>query len=198
MSKELSVKGTSHDRIAMDEWDYLASGEPEEAIRLATEAYDNCLSGGEMISLAGCQLLQRDWDAAYTTCRRYIDSPRWSTDSSFKYAGTAKWCAGDYVAAVAEWKQGIDVDYADLGGGITIPLHLFFAAASNPDLMPMKEAVELLQTRLQAKPRKAWPGYLARLLLGELSFEEAVAQAKEDVSHLWGNQRDCAETIGQA
>lgn len=55
--------------------------------------------------------------------------------------------------------------------------------------MPMGEAVELLQLRLQAKPHNGWPGYLAKFLLEEISYDSAIAQSKNDVSHLWGDER---------
>ena len=141
----------------MDKWELLRHGQSDAAIQIARDEYAKSPSGGEAIYLGACYLWEKQWDSAYTHIRDYIDSARWSADFAFKYAGTAKWCAGDREAAVVEWKQGIDVDYADMGGGVTIPLHLFLAAASAPGLIPMDEAVELLQARLQAKPNDGWP-----------------------------------------
>jgi hypothetical protein len=138
-----------------------------------------------------------DWETAWKHFCDFTALYPSTTDFAYKFAGTAKWCAGESAAAVTEWKQGIDVDYADMGGGITIPLHLCFAAAIEPNLMPMDDVVELLQSRLQAKPHDGWPGYLAKLLLGQVTCENAIAQSKNDVIHLRGEERRQAEELAK-
>jgi lipoprotein NlpI len=178
----------------MDMWELLRQGRTEEAIQVTWDEYAKDATNPSLaIRLGVGYSWLRDWERAWKHFHDFIEVYPSTTDFAFKYAGTAKWCAGDRVAAVAEWKQGIDVDYADVGGGITIPLHLYFAAAVEPDIMPMHETVELLQSRLQAKPRDAWPAYLAKLLLGETTCESAIAQSESDVSHLWGDERRQAE-----
>jgi hypothetical protein len=178
----------------MEMWELLRQGRLEEAIRVTRDEYAKDLKNPSLaIRLGVGYLWLRDWETAWKHFSDFTEGYPSTTDFAFKYAGAAKWCAGDRAAAVAEWKQGIDVDYADMGGGITIPLHLYFAAAVKPDLMPMGEAVELLQLRLQAKPHNGWPGYLAKLVLGEISYESAITQSKSDVSHLWGDERRQAE-----
>jgi hypothetical protein len=178
----------------MDIWELLRQARCEEALRVAKDAYERDeTSAREAINLGVCYLWVQNWKAAYEHFRHFTAIRASTVDVAFKFAGVAKWCDGDREAAVAEWKQGIDVDFADMGGGITILLHLYFAAAVEPDLMSMDAVVELLQSRLQAKPHDGWPGYLAKLLLGEVTCENAMAQSKNDVSHLWGEERRQAE-----
>jgi hypothetical protein len=178
----------------MDIWELLRSSRLKEATKVAEDAYSaDETSPSDAINLAACYLLGRNWNMAYQHFCHFTDVYSWTVDTAFKFAGAAKWCAGERAAAVVEWKQGIDVDYADMGGGITIPLHLYFAAAIEPDLMSMNDVVELLQSRLRAKSHDGWPGYLAKLLLEEVTCENAIAQSKNDVSHLWGEERRQAE-----
>ncbi len=172
----------------MDIWELMRQDRCGDAIRMASNAYARDEKSARVaINLAACLLWMRNWEGAYELFRHFTAIRPSTVDVAFKLAGTAKWCAGDKSAAVAEWKQGIDVDYADMGGGITIPLHLYFAAAFEPDVMPIGEAVDLLQSRLHAKPHDGWPGYLAKILLGQITCESAVAQSKGDLagqSHL--------------
>ena len=178
----------------MDMWELLRRGRSKEAIQVAQRDYSNDPRNPSLaIRLGVGYLWLRDWETAWKHFCDFTDIYPSTTDFAYKFAGTAKWCAGERAAAVIEWKQGIDVDYADMGGGITIPLHLYFAAAVEPDLMSMDEVVELLRSRLQAKPHDGWPGYLAKFLLGEVTCESAVAQSKNDVCHLWGEERRQAE-----
>lgn len=178
----------------MDMWELLQQGRSEEAIQVTRDEYAKDIKNPSLaIRLGVGYLWLRDWESAWKHFCKFTEVYPSTTDFAFKYAGAAKWCAGDRAAAVAEWKQGIDVDYAGMGDGITIPLHLYFAAAVDPDVMPIGVAVDLLQSRLQAKPQKGWPGYLAKILLGDITCESAVAQSKGDVSHLWGEERRQAE-----
>ena len=139
------------------------------------------------IQVCSCYFWQGLWLEARECADMYLNKSikhNRTSDVAYKLLGTSAWCAGDYSQAISDWREGLDVAYADMGGGITVPLHLYFASVLEPTLIDREEVIDILTGRLQAKPRDSWPNYLAKLLLNELSYEEAVQQAQESVSHL--------------
>ncbi len=139
------------------------------------------------IQVCSCYFWQGLWTEARECADMYLNKSiehNRTSDVAYKLLGTSAWCAGEYSQAIDDWREGLDVAYADMGGGITVPLHLYFASVLEPTLIDREEVVDILTNRLHAKPHKGWPGYLVKILLVELSIEDAIIQAKEDVSHL--------------
>ena len=169
----------------MDAWDYLRQGDSQLAIDITKAEFDKtCRDASLAIQLTAFYLWLKDWDGAYEHIYRYIEANPNTMEFAFVLSGTAKWCSGDREAAVAEWRQGIDVDYADTAGGIAIPLHLFFASVSQPDLVPKAEAAGLLGDRLNGRRGHRWPGHLGRLVLGEMTDKEVYLAGAANVEHL--------------
>lgn len=177
----------------MDEWELLWANQSSEALQTMRGLYEQDQQDpSTAIELGAFYFWLCDWHAAYEHFCHFTDIYHSTTDFAFKFTGTAKWCEGSRRSAVEEWKQGLNVDFSDVGGGITIPLHLFLAATTDSNLFSKEKAIELLRNKLQAKPQNNWPGYLARILLGELASEAAIAQSEEDVEHLRGHAKQQA------
>lgn len=167
---------------SMDMWELLREGRNDEALQAGRDAFavtDSCDLGLAVSLTAICMWLRR-WDEAWTHIHALMENRTPTYDFSLKIAGTAKWCAGDRNTSIAEWRKGLKVKYADAGGGVTVPLHLYFASAIDPSLMPTDEAIALLEKCKKSwlyGDKRTWPTYLVRLVLGEQSTEEVHREA---------------------
>jgi hypothetical protein len=84
-----------------------------------------------------------------------------------------------------------------MAGGVTIPLHIYFAAAIDPDLMSTTNVDQLLESRLETNRQLRWPGHLASLVLGRMAYDQTIIQGKMAVRHLDGEERRQAEEFAK-
>jgi hypothetical protein len=120
-----------------------------------------------------------EWQLAWDHFREVIERGSKTTDIFPKFAGTAKWCAGHRECAIQHWELGLGAGYTDASGGITIPLHLYFAAAACPTLLCITDMGSLIRRSVQANVGAGYPRLLGRVALGELSVADALREAKE-------------------
>jgi hypothetical protein len=128
---------------------------------------------------------------ARTTPKTSIANPRRSA-GVFGMAGAAKWCLDETDVAVSQWRAGLDADYADAAGGVRLPMLLFTTAVMMPATFPRAAAVGILEERARDPRIGAWPGPLARFVVGQFD-ERGLAE------HLTGiNENDTALRHWQA
>lgn len=168
----------------MDSWDKLRAGRVSEAL---DEMIAHCDRSPRNISVAiqygVAQMLLGEWHLAWCHFRDVGERISMSTDVIPKFAGTARWCEGERESAVREWKRGLDAEYTDPSGGVTIPLHLFFAGIVCPDLVSNDEICDLLEGSKRARSWTGYPGLLARVALGELDARAALQEAESMDPH---------------
>ena len=163
----------------MKAWDKLRSGEAELALEtMAEDCRDHPKDLSKAIQLGVAYMWLYEWEYAVTHFSDFIANYSWSTDVMSKMLGTAKWCSGRQEEAVLEWRGGLNVDYADVSGGITIPLHLHFAAA-NSDILSLDESERILREKFKIKDYIGYPALLALVALGDMEVEEAILVAKK-------------------
>lgn len=165
----------------MDDWDKLRHGHAEQCVESLRIAFlEDATNPSLAIRLGAIYLWLRDWEAAYDHFQLFAERYPWSADFVFCFLGTAKWCAGERRGAISEWQKGVDCDYSDMAGGITIPLHLYFASVTQPALADIDDAVKLLETRIRSPRGHRWPGIIASLVLGHIDKPMALADAAKD------------------
>lgn len=158
----------------MSAWHKLRSGNTEEALAdMITQHRRDPTNPSTAIQVGVAFMWLGRWEFASTHFRQFMERSTCSTDILPKFAGTAMWCAGQRESALEEWKRGQEADYTDAAGGVTIPLHLYFAAVACPALLNTSEA-ELLVHRALARPGMEYPAVLARVALGGLGKAQAV------------------------
>jgi len=102
---------------------------------------------------------------------------RQSSDSGYIGAGIALWWMDRKTDAVRMWQNAINSHYTDAAGGITIPALLFFAASRLDESNLEKDSIRLLRTKSKTKRATAWPGPVAKFLLGQITEEEFLEKA---------------------
>lgn len=155
-------------------WNLMRAGQTEEAIRLLEGAYARDKNHSRVMELGVAYL----WTANYRAARRHfrtaIAEQPIVADMFHAMAGTASWCLRDHENAVTQWRNGLSCGYTDAGGGITLPLLLFFASVVSTDLLSQEESRELLSRRLRSSYAGNWPGPLAEFVLGRIDDAEAI------------------------
>lgn len=171
----------------MDAWDRLRNGDNDEALRVMLQEYrkDNTLSSA--IQLGVVHMLLYEWRLASKHFEDFIRHSKHSADVMFKLLGTAKWCSGDEEGAIVAWQRGLDTDYSDSSGGVTIPLHLYFASLSSFNYLNVTKIEEQL---LPFSQKIEYPGLLASVALGNMDVEVALRYAGKsdphgEVEHQW-------------
>lgn len=161
----------------MDAWRKVRSGNTEEALAdMIAQHRRNPTNPSTTIQVGVAFMWLGRWESAANHFREFAKRRTHSTDVLPKFAGTALWCAGQCESAIEEWKQGLGADYTDASGGVTIPLHLYFAAVACPTLLTTAEAERQLHRAL-AQPKVEYPALLARVALGGLGKAEALQTA---------------------
>jgi hypothetical protein len=106
------------------------------------------------------------------------------------------WCLGDQTKAIKlmrELAEGIldrSINYGDMAGGVEQGLLLYYMATTANDRDSASFALKYLQNRAKRSAIRVWPGPLARYYLGEVSFEDVLAEAT--------GQRDLADATSLA
>jgi tetratricopeptide (TPR) repeat protein len=93
------------------------------------------------------------------------------------------WCMGDQPNAIKlmrELAEGIldkSIKYGDMAGGVEQGLLLYYMGTTANDRDSASFALKYLQNRAARSAIRVWPGPLARYYLGEVSFEDVLAEA---------------------
>lgn len=108
------------------------------------------------------------------------------TDMDYIFLGVAHWLRGETRDAVVAWKNGMDSDYTDAGGGVEILLLRYFAAIRLHD--PASEAdCRIALSGCQSASSKIWPCPLAGYALGVVT-EQDMMSAMSSVPELKARQ----------
>lgn len=100
-----------------------------------------------------------------------LETPR--LEDAYCWAGVVRWLQNNPVDACKVWTAGLDCDYRDDAGGMTLPLLLHFGAVRAPTAFRLEEAEALITDRLLS-PRGPvfWPGPLGQFVLNHLTEED--------------------------
>lgn len=101
------------------------------------------------------------------------------TDNEVIYSGIGLWLLGEREKAIDKWKSGLDADYSDAAGGITIPSLLFFASIFMKSDSLMNEAKKRIEKIMKNKESQNFPGIIGLVLLGR---EDAVAVLEKEMA----------------
>jgi tetratricopeptide (TPR) repeat protein len=99
----------------------------------------------------------------------------------YALAGLTRWLLGERAEAIATWERGLNCDFQDVAGGMTLPLLLFFAALRVPDLYSIEHAKELVQKGTGHPWAHAWPGPIGLFVVGAIDQEQLTSAAVFEV-----------------
>ncbi len=180
--------------MAVSSWKMMREGDKESALLRMKERFAKAWKPEYSMPSCGSEVMELGvaylWLEDYLAAKEHFDFynqqyPRHSHDT-YDMAGTAMWCMGKRAEAVHQWQRGLDVDYADVGYGITPPLLLFFASVVQPSLYSRTEAESLLAERLADPRANRWPAPLAQYMIGRIDFPElqqmAVWKGRDDIT----------------
>jgi hypothetical protein len=91
---------------------------------------------------------------------------------TYGMAGVAKWCLELHAEAVAEWREGLDCEFADAAGDAKPALLLYFAAVLRPNVFSRAKATALLTAKANDRRSSKWPGPLVKFALGKIAEAE--------------------------
>jgi len=97
--------------------------------------------------------------------------------------GAIEWLLGNHAAAIETFRAAVDgiedgsITYADLAGGVSEGLLLWYAGVSAPDDAAKGRALEYLRGRAGSRRIKYWPGPIALHVLGVASKDDVLTQA---------------------
>lgn len=178
-SRNLDNSGIGLDVMSQGKsaWEYLRSGEGEQAIGLFEKAYVSEPDAGNIIRLGIGYLWTKDYQAAYRHFRDAINTYGSPADIFHGMAGVAKWCVDEPDAAVDLWRAGFSAPYAIGASIVRLPLLLFASSILKPAVVSRKEAKEILRERIENPLIENFPGPLAKFVLNELK--------ESDLEPLW-------------
>jgi hypothetical protein len=162
-------------------WDLMYAGNHDEAICLMRDNYAQRATMARTLGLGKAYLWLGDYSAAW---EHFSDANRKRPgycDGYYNMAGAAKWCVGDRHAAVQQWTEGCDCNYADGAGGVGAPLLLYAASILDPSSCDRSEAERLLVVRSRAPRIRNWPGPIAQYVL-RIMDESALRQSCVEVN----------------
>lgn len=167
--------------IKVDEFDLLRKGNVSEGLRIAEAAFKKDPSVSNTISLGAVYLWMEDYKAAWKHFQDAIENQRWTHDSYFEMAGTAKWCTNEPRDAVDCWKSGLHCDYGDAAGSVGNQLLLFAASILREGVIPQAKALALLEKKASNPAIESWPGPLVELCLGKSHVDFRLENAKHTI-----------------
>ena len=166
-------------------WELLRKGEKRQGVDVLLEKYNEKPSTSHTMSLGVAYLWIEDYESAWTHFQHAIATQRWTSDSYYGMAGTAKWCSNEPEAAMECWKSGLDCDYGDAGGAsVGNRLLLFVASVLRKDARAEKEAIALLKAKKDDPRISTWPGPLVLLALGKKNVDLGMERAKRPQARL--------------
>jgi lipoprotein NlpI len=102
------------------------------------------------------------------------------SDDSFIWLGAVFWLLGNSPSAVGTWLAGLTCKYTDGGGGMHIPLLLYFAAIRDQRAFDKKKAIALIKQRAASDWADNWPGPIGRFLAGAVSEKQLLEIAAQE------------------
>jgi len=173
----------------VDSWKVMRQGDLEKALRQMRENFEEQwkLSGqmpsctSETMELGVASLWVHQYSKAWELLDKYNQRYPKHADCTYAMAGVAKWCLDERKGAVAQWQEGLDVDYGDTAGlNIKPSLLLFFASVLEPESFSKEQAKDLLVKKAADSRSVEWP--LVQFVLGEL---EESALREKSISDRW-------------
>jgi len=159
-------------------FEMLRSGRVSEGMNLVLEEHKRNPSVSNTMSLGVAYLWIEDYQAAWNHFQDAIKNQRWTHDSYYEMAGTAKWCLNEPGVAVECWKSGLRCDYGDAAGSVGNQLLLFAASILQHSVISPAESIALLESKV-ADPRiRSWPGPLVELCLGKTNLDFGLQKAR--------------------
>jgi hypothetical protein len=169
----------------------LRSGRADEALRQLRDACDEKDSSSRIIELGVAHLWVENYIAAWEHfCAANERYPN-KISAFYEFAGVAKWCLGEFLAAVDEWRMGLTCEFADSAGGARLPLLLFVASVLKPGVLARTDVEKLLTVRADDRRVRNWPGPVVQFVLGridETAFR-AASVGRNEVDTLLRNWR---------
>jgi tetratricopeptide (TPR) repeat protein len=151
----------------------LLAGETYKAIDVLQRDYARDNDDATLNSLGMAYLYAGQFRRALRAFQKLIaDKPRHAADE-YSVCGIILWILNRRAEGVDIWKEGERCGYGDAAGNIGVPLLLYYAAVTAPDLYSLESALALLEKRLARSISYHWPGGIARLLVGRIDREEA-------------------------
>lgn len=147
-------------------WDHLRYGDAEQGLTLIREAYKRKPSASHIMELGVAYLWVRSYEAAAKHFETANQTHIHTMARFYGMAGVAKWCVDDLVGAVEQWHTGLAAQYADVAGGVHLPLLLWVAGTLKARIFPRAEAERLLSDKVRGPRSKSWPGPIASFTLG--------------------------------
>lgn len=143
-------------------------GDVESALAQMRGEYAQKLTVSHAMELGVGYLWIGNYQAAWEHFHAFNGANPFRYATTYGMAGVAKWCLGQRIEAVHEWREGLRCQYVDWAGGIKSPLLLFFSATVDTVLVPISEVKDLLAARGNDVAAKNWPGPLGRFVLGRI------------------------------
>jgi hypothetical protein len=165
-----------------DSWNVMRSGATEQALRQMRTNYANESGTSEAMELGVAYLWLKEYAAAWEHFSNFNRQFPHHADCTYGMAGTAKWCLNEPEAAIHEWCDGLEVEFADWAGGMKVPLLLFFASVVKPRVYTRKEAETVLTKRVRDPRAQMWPGPLAEFVLDRID-ENCLRELAYDEKH---------------
>jgi tetratricopeptide (TPR) repeat protein len=147
-------------------WNQVKRGNAKYGLDLLTERY---LKGpsANVVSLGAAYLWLKDYAAAWNHFQYAIKNDRWTHDHYYGLAGIAKWCLGDFKAAVDCWRSGLKCQYGWVGNRLL----LFAASILRKGIIQEQEAIALLREKANDRRADFWPGSLVGFCLARGNAE---------------------------
>jgi len=153
-------------------WELLEQGRFTDAITRLQEEFEATGSKVIAYNLAAAYLCVGDVSSAKQRFGEIQRKRSAKNAATFEFVGVCCWLQGSKEEAVVQWIDGLDAEYADVAGGIQLPLLLFFAAVREPTSISAGQVKSFIQTKLRHPWSSKWPGPLGRYVIGEMSFDE--------------------------
>jgi hypothetical protein len=154
--------------MSANAWQIIRAGATDDGVHQLRAEYLERPDASRAIELGAALLWVRNYQAAWEVFHEARRHERWTNSTYFGMAGVAKWCLNDEGEAIEEWRAGLEAQYSDSAGGVTLPLLLFVASIVNPALFPQGEAKKLLTAKANDRRVVNWPGPIAEFLLGRI------------------------------
>jgi len=156
-----------------DPWHCLRTGNTAKGLKEFERNYEREPEASEIMELGVAYLWVRQYEKAWEHFRKSIKDYPQSMSSFYGMAGTARWCLGDVIEAVRQWREGLKSDYADtLGLGIHLPLLLLVGSILRPGSFEKQSALKFLEEKARDDRVSDWPGQIALWALGEIDARE--------------------------
>jgi tetratricopeptide (TPR) repeat protein len=155
-------------------WTLIEAGKYQEAVEEMTKTLSppSRKTTHEYTNRAYAYLCLRDYTAAahdFATVMAFDPD----VDAGYVGYGVCQWCQKQPEEAIAYWKKALDAAYTDAAGGVEVVATLLYAGLRTHQPAMQKRALQLLR-QLDRTKRAAmnWPGPIAGLLLGQISWDE--------------------------